>query len=540
MPKITSPSSHSFAFDRQSNLRSCCGVFLALAWLAVSAAQAQITNYVLGTPALLVGPVAGSNSVVLGVTPATGAWTASANTNWLHLDPANQSGIGSTNVVFSYDANPGATRSGTLAIGDQTLTVTQAGSTYVAAGAVTTLVSFVGSDLSSVSGIAVDGAGDVYYIALLGTVIEKWARTSDTVAWLISPGPTGGGIAVDSAGNVYFATTGIVKWTAANNNVNTLVSSVGPSGGVAVDRAGNVYFTSGNFLKEWTVANSNVTTLVSSGLSGPQGVAVDAAGNVYIADTGNNAIKEWTVANGSVTTWVSSNSSTPLYYPTAVAVDGAGDVYIADTGDGAIKRWTAANNNVNTVSLRLPSGGVAVDGVGDVFIGIIIGAIVELPHVFVDPTPKLEGLAADSDALPVVLPPTENLLPPFTPTSDQTWLTITGITNGVVSFSFTANTGSARTAHITLLGQTIPITQGLIGTPPNLTGARMLRNGVLQFAFTNTPGASFTVVSTTNLSLPFANWTVVGAASNTAPGQFQFTSQPTTNDPQRFYGVRSP
>jgi hypothetical protein len=132
------------------------------------------------------------------------------------------------------------------------------------------------------------------------------------------------------------------------------------------------------------------------------------------------------------------------------------------------------------------------------------------------------------------------LLPPFAPTSDQPWLTITGVTNGIVSFSFTANSGSARTANISLLGQTIPITQGVIGTPPSLTGIQMLRNGVLQFDFTNNPSGSFTVLSTTNLALPMSVWTVVGTASNTAPGQFQFTSQPTTNDSQRFYGVRSP
>ena len=66
------------------------------------------------------------------------------NATWLHLSPANQSGTGSTNVIFSYDANPGATRSDTLTIAGQTLTVTQAGSTYVAAGPVTTLVPIVG------------------------------------------------------------------------------------------------------------------------------------------------------------------------------------------------------------------------------------------------------------------------------------------------------------------------------------------------------------------------------------------------------------
>ena len=205
-------------------------------------------------------------------------------------------------------------------------------------------------------------------------------------------------------------------------------------------------------------------------------------------------------ADGELNTLVSPPPFV-LYHARGVAVDGTGNVYIADYGDNAVK---------------------------------------ELPYAFVDPTPKLEGLAAGSDALPAVLPTTANLLPPFAPTSDQSWLTITGITNGVVSFSFTANTGPARTANITLLGQSIPITQGVIGTPPTLSGAKMLSNGVLQFAFTNTPGASFTVLSTTNLSLPFTNWTVVGPATNTAPGQFQFTSPPMTNDPQRFYGVRSP
>jgi hypothetical protein len=68
----------------------------------------------------------------------------------------------------------------------------------------------------------------------------------------------------------------------------------------------------------------------------------------------------------------------------------------------------------------------------------------------------------------------------------------------------------------------------------------MLGGNILQFGFSNTQTASLTVLATTNLSLPLSNWTVVGMASNTGPGQFQFTSQPTTNDSQLFYVVRSP
>jgi hypothetical protein len=70
----------------------------------------------------------------------------------------------------------------------------------------------------------------------------------------------------------------------------------------------------------------------------------------------------------------------------------------------------------------------------------------------------LEGWGAGSDVLPAVLPATVNLLAPFAPTSDEPWLTITGITNGVASFTFGATT-SNRTAHMGLLGQPISITE---------------------------------------------------------------------------------
>jgi DNA-binding beta-propeller fold protein YncE len=506
--------------------------------------QQGAAAYFLGTSALLLGPSAGSNSVVLAVLPVIGAWTATTNAAWLHLSTANQSGSGSTNVVFSYDANPGATRSGTLTIAGQTLTVTQAGSTYVAVGPMTTLVS---NGLGHPTGVAVDGAGNVYIVDFDNDAIKEWTPASNEVTTLVSSGISAPiGVAVDGAGNVYFADTGsnsIEEWTAANSNVTTLVSSgLNAPQCVAVDDAGNVYITDSvnNALKEWTVANGNVITLASSGLDVPNGVAVDRAGNVYIGDFLNLAIEKWTAATSTLSTLVSG-----LNGADGMAVDGAGNLYITDYADSRIEKWTAANG---AVTILVPSGlnqpiGVAVDATGNVYIADTYNdAIKELPYAFVDPTPRLETVAAGSDALPVVLPLTENLRAPFAPSSDQSWLTITGITNGVVSFSFTANTntGSARTAHITLLGQTISITQVVIGTPPTLTGARMLASGVLQFAFTNTPNASFTVLSSTNLSLPLSNWTVVGTATNTGGGQFQFTSQPTTNDPQRYYSVRSP
>jgi streptogramin lyase len=545
-----------FLFHRHSCARFCGGIVLALTWFALSTAQAQTTNYALGTTTLVVGPTAGSNSVVLAVTPTTGVWTASANANWLHLGAANQNGTGSSIVVFSYDANPGATRCGTLTIAGLTLTVTQAGSTYVAAATVTTLVYPQTLPVLALGpcGMTVDGAGDAYTLfsgAGDGCFFEEWYRTNNTwnsfTPFGVDALRAGNVLAADSAGNIYIAdawNNAVKEWSPANSNVKTLVSSgLDYPMGVALDGAGNVYFadSGNNAIKEWTAANSNVTTLVSSGLDNPLGLAVDAAGNVYIADTYNNAIKEWNAASSNVTTLVSSGLDNPL----GLAVDGAGNVYIANVEGGAILEWNAASSNVSALvsgGFTYP-GGVAVDGAGNIYMAGYNSYIAELPHAFVDPAPRLEGPAASSDSLPVVLPATENLLPPFAPISDQSWLTITGVTNGVVSFSFTANTNSLRTGHITLLGLSIPITQGtqgMIGTPPALTNLQLLSNGVVQFAFTNIPGAVFTVLSASNLSLPLREWTVAGSATNIASNVFQFTSQPGANDVRRFYTVRSP
>jgi hypothetical protein len=52
-------------------------------------------------------------------------------------------------------------------------------------------------------------------------------------------------------------------------------------------------------------------------------------------------------------------------------------------------------------------------------------------------------------------------------------------------------------------------------------------------------GALFDVLATTNLTLPLINWTTLGAAVEITPGQFQFTDPQATNNPQRYYLVRS-
>ena len=96
--------------------------------------------------------------------------------------------------------------------------------------------------------------------------------------------------------------------------------------------------------------------------------------------------------------------------------------------------------------------------------------------------------------------------------------------------------------HETLTHANLPASVSPLGgaLPPVLTDSKRLPNGAFQFAFTNNTGATFTVLSSTNLSLSPTNWTVVGTPTNNGSGLFLFTTQPLANDTKRFYRVRSP
>jgi streptogramin lyase len=503
-------------------------------------------TYTLGTSALLVGPAAGSNSVVLDVVPSIALWSATANASWLHMASGYTSGTGSANVLFTYDANAGVTRSGTLTIGGQTLTVTQAGSTYVQApGPLTAVVS---NDVGQVVGTAVDASGNVYISDVGSNLVKKWSVANNTITTLIASNQldTPQSIAVDTAGNVYVADfygASIKEWVAASSTVISVVSNglENPSG-LAVDNLGNLYISDPSLdaVLEWTAANSNLATLVSSGLTAPYGVAVDAAYNVYIADTDTNTIWKWNATTHAVTALVTNGISTPWN----VGVDVSGNVYVANGGTDTIRKWNAYSgvvSSLTTPGLSTPTA-VALDGSQNVYIADYgYNEVKELPYAFVDPTPKTEGKTAGSDVLPTVLFPTENLLRPFAPTVNQPWLSIGSISSGVVHFNFTANgTTASRTGDIILLGESIAVTQTGVVPPPKLINAKMLTNGVFQFGFTNANlNATFSVLFSTNVTTPLTNWTVIGTASNISPGVLQFTDLHATNM-TRFYMVSSP
>jgi hypothetical protein len=73
--------------------------------------------------------------------------------------------------------------------------------------------------------------------------------------------------------------------------------------------------------------------------------------------------------------------------------------------------------------------------------------------------------------------------------------------------------------------------------PPHLTGTN-ISNGNFQLNFTNTPGTSYAILATTNISLAITNWTNLGTTTETAAGQFQFTDTQANANKLRFYRAR--
>jgi hypothetical protein len=77
---------------------------------------------------------------------------------------------------------------------------------------------------------------------------------------------------------------------------------------------------------------------------------------------------------------------------------------------------------------------------------------------------------------------------------------------------------------------------------PCLTGFTRLVDGTIHFSFTNAAGAAFCVLTSTNISLPASDWTVLplNCLIESPPGFYQLTDPSATNAPERYYRVRWP
>jgi sugar lactone lactonase YvrE len=251
--------------------------------------------------------------------------------------------------------------------------------------------SAVNATLNDPYGVAMDGGGNLFIADTDNNCIREVNSNGNiaTVAGNDSPGYLAGGtttnggleelslnkpsgVAVDGAGNLFIADTD-------NNCIREVYSN-----GIVATVAGN---GSAGYSGDGTQATN-------ASLNSPSGIAVDAAGHLFIADTENNCIRE-VYASGIVATVAGNGeagysgdggpaTNASFSYPIGVAVDGAGNLFVADLGNNRIRKvgfngivTTAAGNGsagysgdggmATGASLSSPSG-LVLDGSGNLFI----------------------------------------------------------------------------------------------------------------------------------------------------------------------------
>ena len=262
--------------------------------------------------------------------------------------------------------------------------------------------------LGRVSGVAVDGAGNLYLADDIDNIVARVSPSGllTVVAGNGHAGISGDGgpaitaslnaplgVTLDSAGNLYIADTannrvrkvagGTITTVAGNGTAAfsgdggsaTNASLNGPTG-VAVDSAGVLYIADTGNIRIRKVSGGTISTVAGNGNAGfsgdggpatsaslsgpssaPHGLALDAAGNLYLADGGNSRVRK--VSAGTITTVAGNGqqgfsgdgglaTSASLYSPAAVLVDGAGNLYIADFGDQVVRK--VSGGTITTVA----------------------------------------------------------------------------------------------------------------------------------------------------------------------------------------------
>lgn len=203
--------------------------------------------------------------------------------------------------------------------------------------------------LDGVFGLAIDAAGNIFIGDVNNFRVRK-INTTGTITTYAGNGTAGNsgdggmavaaqiqdptGLAVDGAGNLYIA-----------DNISNVIRKVTTSGTIStVAGTGTAGYT----------GDGGVAT--NATLDHASGVVVDGAGNLFIADLNNNVIRKVTAA-GIISTYAGNGTSgfsgdggpaaaCELSQPNALALDGSGNMYVADNQNSRIRKISSAPNGI--------------------------------------------------------------------------------------------------------------------------------------------------------------------------------------------------
>jgi uncharacterized delta-60 repeat protein len=366
--------------------------------------------------------------------------------------------------------------------------------------------------------IAMDPQGNIFvggYSVGLGGVINYFVVAySSAGAPLWTNLYTGPGIYDGPATSVAASKSG---------NVYVIGSSQAPNDPAQSDYLTIAYSTGGVSL--WTNSYEAISNLNAYGV----GIGTDADGNVFVSGhsaTGFNAQDLTTIkysADGAIL-WIKhydgpAGGTEEMQSLRCLAVGPDGGVLVAGASDGNFRPETAYD--------------------------FAVVKYISLPEIASQPVSVAKAVGS-SAAFTVSATGSASLR--------YQWIRSgTNLLDGGNVFGVTSNTLALANVQMSdsadyrvIITNAFGSVTSLVATltviePPKISvNSIMITNGAFSFVFTNPPGKTFTVLTTTNITLPLVNWTVSPGLSEVSPGQYRFVDPQPANRTQRYYTVRSP
>jgi len=470
-------------------------------------------------------------------TTAGCAWTASTSANWITLT-GTTSGSGNGTVTFSVAANTVTTpRTGTITVGGQTFTVTQAAAscTYSLAP-VSQSVAAAGASgsfaVTSSGGCAWTATSNAPWISISGTASGSGNGTvAFTVAVNSVTTPRTGTITV--AGQTFTVTQAAAQLPCAYSiaPVSQTVPAAGGSGSFTVTTTAGC---------AWSASSTASWIVVTAGASG------SGSGTVTFSIAANSVTSQrvGTITAGGQTFTVDQAAAAPCTYsvsPSSQSVPAAG-------GTGSVAVTTLAGcgwssySNTSWITLTGSTGGTG-NGTANFSVAANTGSTARTGTIMIAGQIVSVTQAAATTSCSYAIAPTSQSVPAsggsgsfsmtaaagcaWSATSGATWITVTGTAsgsgNGTVSFTVAANTTTTpRSGTIAVGGQTFTVNQA--GTSTSCTTSISPTSqsvgslgGTNWVTVTATAGCGWTAVSN-------ASWlTVVGGASGTGSGTMTYS-----------------
>jgi len=419
-------------------------------------------------------PAAGGAGVVTIATPAGCAWAASSTVPWITVAPAG--GSGNANVNFTVATNPGTGRTGTITIGELSVTIQQAAGGTSPACTV--------SLQPTSAAVPAAGATGVSITVTASSGCSRPATSNAT--WItVTSGATGSGngtVTLNVAANTGGARSGTVTIGGQTFTVNqaaatqTCAVSINPTS-QSVGAAGitglSVTVTAPSGCSRPATSNATWIT-VTNGASGSGNgtVTLTVAANTGAARTG-------TVTIGGQTFTVNQAAAAPTctysINPTSMTVgdDGAKGLTVTiSTGAGC--QWTASENagwlDIKSAKSGTGSGSVTFDvgshnstRTGTLTIAGQTFTVTQVP-CSATLSPQTQPVSALGGAFSVSV--TTQIGCQWQAIENLSWVTInsgtSGTGSGTVTYTVGPNVAGARSGNISIAGATLTVNQAAV------------------------------------------------------------------------------